>query len=474
MPPSSAPAVPPPVAGRGAFILLAVAQATLIFTIALIMVPLPRIAREFALGSAGVLTLQVAYGLPFSGLLLFGGRLADRFGGRRMFRAGLGLLGVASAGAALAPGFETLAAMRVAQGAGGALAAPAALALLRALFPAPAGFARAMAVWGGVSVLGAVAGFVSSGVLTHWLSWRWMFLIPIAVSLLGTFALPRLLPADVAGAPAQRPGLDPLGAASAALGIALTSFGLIASIAQGWHTPATYVPLAAGMLALAAFARFERRQRDPLLPPGFLRDPCRAAGLFGVFLAAAASVLVEFVLLLYLQQALGWTPLATALAFLPFAVVLLIANHLAPACIARLGAAGGASAGFVVAAAGLALLAGIGAGTTYWGGLLPGMLLLAIGISLVFCGGAVLAMTHAAPHQAGLAGGVMNTAMELGPTVGLALLMAIAALPADSVAGYAWAFGSAAAIFLSAAAATARLARRAADGRHACHSFHAS
>src|SRR5690606_33045911 len=159
-----------------------------------------------------------------------------------------------------------------------------------------------------------------------------------------------------------------------------------------------------------------------------------------------ASVLVEFVLLLYLQQALGWTPLATALAFLPFAVVLLIANHLAPACIARLGAAGGASAGFVVAAAGLALLAGIGAGTTYWGGLLPGMLLLAIGISLVFCGGAVLAMTHAAPPQAGPAGGVLNTPLELRPTVALALLMAIVPLPADYLAGHPWPLRSAPAL----------------------------
>ncbi|MCP3775077.1 MFS transporter [Paenibacillus sp. MZ04-78.2] len=134
---------------RLAFTILAIIQATLIFTISLIMIPLPKIASEFTLGSSQVLLLQVAYGLPFSGLLLFGGRLADRYRGRRMFVIGLIVFGAASLVAAFAPSFEVLVSMRFAQGIGGALTAPAAMAVLRALFPDAVAFGRAMAIWGG-------------------------------------------------------------------------------------------------------------------------------------------------------------------------------------------------------------------------------------------------------------------------------------------------------------------------------------
>ncbi|WP_292510194.1 MFS transporter [Mesorhizobium sp.] len=151
---------------RLAFTMLATVQATLIFTIALIMVPLPKIASDFGLISTDLLLLQVAYGLPFSGLLLFGGRLADRYGGRRMFVLGLAVFGAASLVAAFAPSYGVLVAMRCGQGIGGAMTAPAAMAVLRALIPAPAAYSRAMATWGGVSVLGAIAGFVVSGILT--------------------------------------------------------------------------------------------------------------------------------------------------------------------------------------------------------------------------------------------------------------------------------------------------------------------
>lgn len=136
--------------------MLATVQATLIFTIALITVPLPVIADEFGLTSADLLLVLAAYGLPFSGLLLFGGRLADRFGGRRMFAIGLAVFGAASAIAAMAPNYPILVVMRLGQGIGGAMVAPAAMAVLRLLFPEPSAFRRAMAPWGGVSVLGAV------------------------------------------------------------------------------------------------------------------------------------------------------------------------------------------------------------------------------------------------------------------------------------------------------------------------------
>ncbi|NIC06598.1 MFS transporter [Billgrantia bachuensis] len=440
------------------FRVLAAVQATLIFTIALIMVPLPRLGLEFLLGPAELLLLQVAYGLSFSGLLLFGGRLSDRFGGQRIFYFGLTVFGSASLGAALAPSFEFLVSVRFAQGVGAAFAAPAAMSLLRGLFPEPAAYGKAMAVWGGVSVLGALLGFIASGIVTTWLSWRWMFSVPVLVAV-AAFVLTRgRLPKE--RRKIEYLGLDPLGAILATLGVALTSYGLIASGNYAWASVRVFGPLMVGIALLVGFLMVERRVRHPLLPSGFIREPCRIAGLVGMLLAAAGSVLIEFVLTLYLQQVRDWSTLQVALAFLPFAITLVAANHIAVSLVERCGAAGVSCGGFVIAGIGLAVLTAIAHDTAYVSVLLPGQVLLAAGISMVFSGSAVLSTINVPQEQAGLAGGVMNTAMELGPTVGLAVLMSVAATQTDTIAGYSWAFGAAALAYGLIAFLTLGLSRR--------------
>ncbi|MGE6781818.1 MFS transporter [Ensifer adhaerens] len=434
-----------------AFGVLATVQATLIFTIALITVPLPVIAAEFGLTSADLLLVLAAYGLPFSGLLLFGGRLADRFGGRRMLAIGLIVFGASSTFAALAPNYPILVAMRLAQGVGGAMVAPAAMAVLRALFPEPTAFGRAMATWGGVSVLGAVLGFIVSGVLTTWVSWRFMFAVPIVVSLIGFTSTMGLLPQGAAETSQSKPRLDLAGAVLATLGISLSSFGLIATDDHGWISTMVLVPLLTGLVLLAIFFVIERRVRDPLLPPGFLLEPVRITGLIGMFLAAAGSGVVNFILSLYLQQVLDWSPLMTAVAFLPFAIVLIVVGQLAAPLVGRFGPARITGVGLILAAFGLALLTQLTTDTAYLQGLLPGLMLIAVGISLAFSGSAVLSTTNVPQNRAGLAGGVMNTAMELGPTVGLAILMSVAASQVQTVVGYNWAFGTAAVAYVLAA-----------------------
>lgn len=448
-----------------AFTVLAVVQATLIFTIALITVPLPQIAAQFSLGSTELLLLQVAYGLPFSGLLLFGGRLADRFGGPRMLRLGLLLFAAASLGAALAPGYEVLTVMRFTQGVAGAMVAPAAIAALRSLFPRADEFGRAMATWGGVSVLGAIAGFVASGVVTNWLSWRWMFAVPLAVAAFGLAALPRLLPETTAGGPGGlAPRLDLGGAVFATLGISSASYGLTASNDHAWSATSVWLPLAIGVALLTCFVMVERRVHDPLLPLGFLAQPCRVVGLVGMLVAAAGSLLLEYVLSLYLQQVHGWSGLGVAAGFLPFAAVLLAANTAGARLVGRFGAAGTMTGGLLMSAGGMGLLAAIGRDTDYLAGILPGSVLLGVGLSLVFSGAAVLSTANVPQRQAGLAGGVMTTAMELGPTVGFALLMTVAVTQADVVRGYAWAFGAAALLYAAVAIVVLALTRA---GAHA-------
>ncbi|GAA2801761.1 MFS transporter [Streptomyces showdoensis] len=447
-PPAPSPAPPPARRRPGpAFALLGTVQATLIFTLASLAVPLPRIGAELRLDRADLILLSAAYGLAFAGLLLFGGRLADRCGGRRALTAGLLVYGAASALAPLAPGYGTLLAARFAQGLGAALVAPAAMGVLRDLYPAPAAYGRAMATWGGLSVLGATAGNLLSGVISAAASWRWSFAVPVAVTaaalLLGRHLLP---PATEQGAAR---GLDLPGALLATTGITLASYGLVLTDARPWGSAAVLVPLLGGVALLAGFALVERRTADPLLPPAFLRDRRRGLGLAGVALTAAGTAGVFVLLSLGLQEGRGWSALRTSGAFVPFAAALLLAGRAAGPLIRRYGAGRATAAGLGTGAVGLGLLAATGfdPAVPYAHGLLPGLLLLPAGAAVSFAGSSVLATEGVPARQGGLAGGVLNTAMELGPTV---VFAAVLTLGTDAASLAATALGFAA---LAAAAA---------------------
>ncbi|GAA2995796.1 MFS transporter [Streptomyces lactacystinicus] len=442
--------------GRYGFALLGVVQAVLIFTIMILTVPLPLVAREFGLGPSGVLLLSAAYGLSFSSLLLLGGRLTDRHGGRPVLRAGLALLAAASIACALAPGYPVLLASRFVQGVGAALTAPAAVAVVRVLHPEPAAYRRAMATWGGLSVLGATVGSVVSGAVAAAVSWRWLFAVPVLVALLGLVRVAALPPAAPVG---TRPALDLRGAALATAGVCAASYALVASTEHGWRSPGTYGPLVAGVLLLSACTAAEHRTADPLLPPGFLADRRRATALAAVMATAAGTALTFVLLSLYLQQLRGWSAAATSAAFLPYAAVLLLSGRLAGPLSVRYGPVAVTAGGLALAAAGLGLLAGLGPGSGYALGLLPGLLLLPAVAAAAFAGATVLATGGVPPERTGLAAGVFNTAMELGPTAGLAALMALAATRPSVVGGYAAAFAAAAVGLALTAVAVAALPR---------------
>ncbi|MEJ3747965.1 MFS transporter [Actinomycetes bacterium KLBMP 9797] len=437
---------------RRAFALLGTVQATLVFTITVVSVPLPAIGRQWGLTRSELILVSAAYALSFSGLLLFGGRLADRYGGRPILVAGLTVFATASTAAALAPDFQVLVGARFAQGVGAALAAPAAVAVLHQVFIDPASHQRAMARWGGLSVLGATLGILTSGVLCTWLPWRYMFTPAVLVAVLALLLARPLLPPT---APRGRPGLDLPAAALATAGITALSYGLVVTDEYPWSDPQVTGPLAGGLVLLVAFVAVEARGRTPLLPMNFLDNTSRILALLTIALAAAGASLVTLLMGLYLQQVRDWSPLRTSVAFVPYAIALLLAGRLCRRPLERRGPHGVVTAGLASAAAGLFLLAALTPMTGYAAGMLPGLVLLAIGLALAFAGATVLALSNVPAGQAGLAGGVMNTAMEIGPTVGLAVLMAVAAArtgdltsggAAASTAatgGYARAFGAA-------------------------------
>ncbi|MET9618259.1 MFS transporter [Kitasatospora indigofera] len=450
--------------GARGFALLGTVQAGLIFTLTAIAVPLPQIGREFGLGRADLVLLNAAYGLSFAGLLLLGGRLADRSGGRRTFTTGLLLFGAASLASALAPGYPALLAARFAQGAGAALVAPAAMAVLRTLYADPAAHARALAGWGGLSVLGATAGNLLSGVIAAAASWRWTFAVPLAVTAAALALAPRLLPAAPArdggrhGPPsAGRPALDLPGAVLATAGITLAGYGLVLGEARPWSSPTVLGALVGAATLLGVLLLVERRVRDPLLPPGFLLHRRRAPALTAIGLTAAGTSTTFVLLSLHLQQQRGWSPPATSGAFLPFAAALLGSSRATGPLIGRFGARRVTAAGLAVAASGLLLLAATGFDPRlpYPVALLPGLVVLPAGAAASFAGAVVLVFEDVPQSLAGLAGGVLNTAMELGPTLVLAVL-----LTTGSDSGSLALAAAALAATATAAAATTRPGRR--------------
>lgn len=409
---------------RYAFALLGSIQITLIFTLSAIAVPLPHIGREFGLQRPDLILLSAAYGLTFAGLLLFGGRLADRCGGRRSLTAGLAAFAAASTVAPFAPGIEALIAARFAQGAGAALIAPAAMAVLRVVFSSPTAYRRAMATWGGLSILGATAGNLLSGVILSLLSWRWTFVVPLVVAVAALALTSRLLPPTTSN---RGRTLDLPGALLATAGIVLTSYGLVVTDTHPWSSAEVLVPLLGGTALIAAFLCAERRARDPLLPTAFLLDQRRALALTAIALSACGTAMTFVVLSLHLQQTRDWSPLQTSAAFVPFAIALIASGRAAGPLIIRYGARAVTTTGLGTAAAGLALLAstGLHAHTPYAYGLLPGLVLLPVGAAASFAGAAVLAAEGVPQQQTGLAGSVLNSAMELGPTVLFAVLLTL-------------------------------------------------
>lgn len=425
-------------ASRAPFVLLAAAQVTLIAAITVITVALPVVGRDLHLSESGLVLVSASYGISFGGLLPLGGRLADRLGRRRVFVAGMIIFGLASAGAGLAPWPGLLVAARLAEGAGAALAAPAAAALLAAVFPDPVRRGRALAMWGVLSSTGAVVGTVASGVLITWISWRWVFAAPAVIAAFAVAAAPRVLPEDRAQAPVP---VDWPGAVLATAGLATLIYGVQRS------GPAAL----AGAALLALFGLAERRSSAPLVPLAFLRR--RTLPLAAVLVCSGVMAAAFLFLSLYLQQQRGWSALQTSAAFLLPLPAAVTAGPLAGRLIRRAGIWPVLTAGLAAAAAGLLLLSVLS--EPY-----AGLLVFPFGVGLAFSASIVAVMTDAGQQHAGLAGALANTAMETGPPLGLTLLFWVAgARSVQPAIGYPFALRTAA-VLLLALALSAILTRR--------------
>jgi MFS family permease len=421
------------------FALLGAVQVTLIATITVIAVALPAVQRDLRLDGSGLILVATAYGVSFGGLLLLGGRLADVLGHRRAFVTGTAVFGLGSAAAGLAPGLAALLVARFFQGAGAAMAAPAAIALVGSVFPDPARRGRAMALWGVLSSAGATAGNVLSGMVITWVPWRWVFLAPVLVAAVVVLAAGRLLPAGPAPVRAR---IDWPGAVLATGGLAALIFGAQYSMPVA----------AAGLLLLGALAVIEYRTPSPLVPLGLARR--LLLPLLAVTAIAASMATAFFQLSLYLQQVHGLSPAQTSAVFLLPAPLLIASGAIAGRLVDRIGARRAMVAGLLLAGLGLLLLSLLG---------LPiaGLLVFSLGAGLTFSSATVAAFSDVSGGEAGLAGGLVNTGMEVGPPLGITLLVSLAAAVTHDVSGrYALGFRFAAVLCLVTALIVALAARR--------------
>lgn len=380
-------------------------------------VALPSIGRDLHGGISGLQWVVDAYTLSFAGLLLTGGALAERLGGRRVFRTGLASFTLASAACGLAPTLGLLVVARLVQGAGAALLVPSSLVLLQAAYPSREARSRAFGIWGSIAGIGAAAGPIIGGLLVTAWSWRGVFFINLPVALAALVAAIRFVPST----PRRPRALDLSGQLVAVAGLALLTGALVEAGRLGWRAPTVLTGFGLSLLVLAGFVVVEHRSPDPMLPLGlFGRSSFRSGTAVGLLINFGFYGQL-FVMSLYFQNLRGFSALRTGLALLPEAALLVVASTLSGRIMARTGPRLPMLLGLVIGGTGLLGISAAETHTTY--GLLIGPLAAAgFGMALTMPAATASVMEAAPTDRGGIASGVVNAARQSGGVLGVALL----------------------------------------------------
>jgi EmrB/QacA subfamily drug resistance transporter len=446
------PAAPEPAGNRRwlALAALALVQFVIVIDNTIVNVALPSIKHELGFTTSGLAWVINGYLLTAGGLLLLGGRISDLAGRRRMFLAGAALFAVASFACGAAPTGTILVAARFAQGAGEALASPAALSIIALLFTDPAERAKALGVWGGRAGMGATVGVLLSGVLTDLASWRWIFFINLPFAACALLLVPRLVTESRASARPRQTDLT--GAVLVTTGLIAAVHGLLSATRHDWTAGAVLIPLVAGSLALVAFVVVEARSAEPLVPLRFFANRTRVSANLGSVFMIGVMAAMFLLLTLYMQDVLGYSALRTGLAYLPFCLLFVGAVFGSFALSGRLGARSTLLLAFGVAAAGMAMLVRLPVDGSYRTDLLPALLVLAVGFGLGFPGLQTASLHGVSERDAGLGSGVQTAVQAIANALGIAVFLTVAlrrtagelaagALPAEAVtSGYQLAF----------------------------------
>ena len=368
--------------------------------------------------------IVTAYTLAFGGLLLLAGRIADLVGRKRTLTIGLVGFALASALGGAAQSFATLVAARALQGVFGALLAPSALSLLTTTFTDLDERGKAFGVFGAIGVAGGAIGLLLGGALTEYISWRWCLYINIAIAIPAAVGALALLHDQARTAD---PTLDHPGTVTAVLGLVALVYGFSQAETDGWGAGTTLGLIAAGLVLLTAFVGLQRRVAHPLLPLRVVLDRNRGGAFIALATNSAGLMAVFLFLTYYLQQNLVMSTVETGLGFLPSPIVVALASmQLAPRLAARLGARLPVAAGMALAAAGMVLLAQLDAESSYLTGVVPGLVVMSLGLGCVMGLAMGTATFGVDPADAGVAGATVNTMQQVGGSLGTALLSTLA------------------------------------------------
>jgi EmrB/QacA subfamily drug resistance transporter len=414
--------------GRGSrstwlLVVCCVAQFMVILDLSIVNVALPSIQSSLGFSAPELQWIVDAYSITFAGFLMLGGRAADHFGQRRMFVIALLLFGLASLAGGLAPDRGLLVVARAAQGLGGALMAACSLAIITSSFAPGPQLHRAIGAWASMNGLGGAAGMLFGGLITEFLSWRWVLLInpPIGIAA-------AIVAYAVVSERRRAPGrsFDLAGALTLTIGQIVLVFGIVEAGLAGLDTFAALGPIVAGLVLLAVFGVIEVRfASEPLIPFKELTKPLRIANNI-VLLFSASLFPLWFVSSLYLQQVLYLSPLDTGLIFLPMTLTIMLVASRTGKLVSHFGVRPVLGGGLVMLTAGLLLLAKIGSsGSPVVYIMIPG-LLVAAGIAMSIVPSTIAATQGAKEGQAGLASGLVNTSRQVGGGLGLAVLVTLA------------------------------------------------
>jgi EmrB/QacA subfamily drug resistance transporter len=410
-----------------ALVVIATAQLMVVLDATIVNVALPDVQRALHFSGTGLEWVVNAYALTFGGLLLLGGRAGDILGRRRVFVAGIILFSVAS----LLGGFATtqawLLAARALQGIGGAIIAPTALSLVTTTFPEGPPRNRAMGVYAAMSIGGAAVGLIAGGVLTTYLSWRWVLFVNVPIGIIVALIAPRAL----ADSP-RRPGrFDLPGAVTSTLGLAALVYGLTSAATSPngvshWGDTKVIVSLAAAVVLLATFIVIEARSPHALMPLRIFRNRDRSAANLIMLCIGTAMFGMFFFLTIFVQTVWGYTAVKTGVSFLPMVGAIMVMAGVSAALVPRIGARPLLLAGSVIAAGGMFWLSRITEHSSYATGLLGPMLVTAAGLGMLFMPLTLVALSRVPERDAGLAASLPNVGQQVGGSIGLALLGTVA------------------------------------------------
>ena len=395
------------------------AQLMIILDMTVVNIALPSIARGLHFSAPSLSWVLNAYTLTFGGLLLLGGRAGDILGRRRVFIAGITLFTAASLAGGLATSAAWLLAARALQGAGGAIASPAVLALITASFGEGRERTRALGIYTAVAMGGGSLGLVLGGVITEWVSWRWVLFINVPIGIAVALTAPLFLTESQ-----RQPGrFDITGALTSTAGMTALVYGFIRAASDGWGDGVALGAFAAAIVMLSLFLLNESRARQPITPLRLFADRGRAGSYLARLLLVAGMFGMFFFLTQFVQDILGFSPLRAGISFLPMTAALFAVSRLSPRLLARFPGQGLMVTGLLPVVAGMTWLSRITPGTGYLAGVLGPMLLIGAGMGLVFVPLTMASLAGVRPEDSGAASSMVNVTQQVGGSLGLAILV---------------------------------------------------